>query len=36
MKPKSLTDTFLITNIPSIVEVEEFDRYVLGDEYTLH
>ena len=29
MKLKSLTDTFLITNTPSIEEVEEFDRHVL-------
>ena len=29
MKLKSLTDTFLITNTPSIEEAEEFDRHVL-------
>ena len=33
---KSLADTFLITNIPSINEAEEFDRHVLDHEYTLH
>ena len=33
---KSWTDTFLITNIPSINEAEKFDRHVLDHEYTLH
>ena len=33
---KSLTDTSLITNIPSINEAEEFDRHVLDHLYTLH
>ena len=36
MKLKSLTDTFLITNTPSIEEAEEFDRPVLDHQYTLH
>ena len=36
MKLKSLTDTFLITNTPSTEETEEFDRHVLGHQYTLH
>ena len=35
MKLKSLTDKFLITNIPSIEEVEEFDRHVLDHQYSL-
>ena len=35
-KPKSLTDTFLITNTPSMEEVKEFDRHVLDHQYTLH
>ena len=30
MKLESLTDTFLITNFPSIEETEEFDRHVSG------
>ena len=34
MKLKSLTDTFLITNTPSIEEAEEFDRHVLDHQYT--
>ena len=29
MKLKSLTDTFLITNTPSINEAEEFDRHAI-------
>ena len=33
---KSLTDTFLIMNIPSIEEGEELDRHGLGHEYTIH
>ena len=36
MKLKSLTDTFLITNTPSINEAEEFDRHVLDHQYSLH
>ena len=36
MKLKSLTDTFLITNTPSIDEAEEFDRHVLDHQYCLH
>ena len=32
-KLKSLTDTFLITNTPSIEEAEEFDRHVLDHQY---
>ena len=35
-KLKSLTDTFLITNTPSIEEAEEFDRHVLDHQYSLH
>ena len=35
-KLKSLTDTVLVTNIPSINEAEEFDRHVLDNQYTLH
>ena len=35
-KLKSLTDTFFITNTPSIDEAEEFDRHVLDHQYTLH
>ena len=35
-KLKSLTDTFLITNTPSINEAEEFDRHVLDHQYSLH
>ena len=31
-----MTDTFLITNTPSIEEVEEFDRHVLHHQYSLH
>ena len=34
MKLKSLTDTFLITNTPSIEEAEEFDRHVLHHQYS--
>ena len=33
---KSLADTFLITNTPSIEEAEEFDRHVLDHQYSLH
>ena len=44
MKLKSLTDTFFITNTPSIeeaeetrlTEAEEFDRHVLDHQYSLH
>ena len=36
MKLKSLTDTFLITNTPSINEAEKFDRHVLDHQYSLH
>ena len=36
MKLKSLTDTFLITNISSIKEANDFDRHVLDHLYTLH
>ena len=36
MKLESLTDTFLITNIQSIKEAEDFDRHVLDHLYTLH
>ena len=35
MKLKSLTDMFLITNTPSTEETEEFNRHVLGHQYTL-
>ena len=35
-KLKSLTDTFFITNTPSIDEVEEFDRRDLDHKYTIH
>ena len=35
MKLKSLTDTFLITNTPSINEAEVFDRHVLDHQYPL-
>ena len=35
MKLKSLTDKFLITNTPSIEEVEEFDRHVHDHQYSL-
>ena len=34
-KLKSLTDTFFITNTPSIDEAEEFDRHVLHHQYSL-
>ena len=36
MKRKSLTDTFLITNILSIEGAEEVDKHVLDNEYTVH
>ena len=36
MKLKSLTDKFLITNTPSIEEVEEFDRRDLDHQYTIY
>ena len=36
MKLTSLTDTFLITNTPSINEAEEFDRQILDYQYSLH
>ena len=36
MKLKSLTDTFFITNTPSVEEAEEFDRHVLDHQYSLH
>ena len=36
MKLESLTDTFLITNIPPIKEADDFDRHVLDHQYTLH
>ena len=32
MKLENLTDTFLITNTPSIEEAEEFDRHVPGHQ----
>ena len=35
-KLKSLTDTFLIADTPSIKEAEEFDRQVLDHQHTLH
>ena len=35
MKLKSLTDTFLITNAPSINEAEKFDRQILDYQYSL-
>ena len=34
-KLKSLTDTFFITNTPSIDEAEEFDRHLLDHQYCL-
>ena len=35
MKLKSVTDTFFITNTPSIEEAEVFDRHVLDHQYYL-
>ena len=35
-KLKSLPNTFLITNTPSNIEAEEFDRLVLDHKYSLH
>ena len=35
MKLKSLTDTFLVTNNPSVEEAEEFDRNILDHQYSL-
>ena len=32
---KSLTDTFLITNIPSLSEAEEIDWHILDHQYSL-
>ena len=31
-----MTETVLVTNIPSIKEAEEFDSHVLDHEYTVH
>ena len=36
MELKGLTEKFLITNTPSIEEVEEFDRHDLDHQYSLH
>ena len=36
MKLKSLTDTFLIMNIPFIEEAKSLDIHGRGEEYTVH
>ena len=36
MKLKSLTDTFFITNTPSIDDANEFERHVLDHQYSFH